>query len=100
MSSKDENSFDILTLARLANIDLGKEEEKTLQMNLSKIVDYMASLQIVDTNDTPPCTSVLEKGSDSNFEDRVGIPLDRDVFLANTPSQVGGMIRVPPVITY
>ena len=31
-------------------------------------------------------------------EDVVGELLNREAFLANAPSHVGGMIRVPPVI--
>ncbi|MBI3236171.1 MAG: aspartyl/glutamyl-tRNA amidotransferase subunit C [Chlamydiales bacterium] len=31
-------------------------------------------------------------------KDEVGTPLSREEFLANAPSHVGGMVRVPPVI--
>ena len=39
------------------NIDLNKEEEQTLKTNLSKIVDYVASLETIDTQDISPCLS-------------------------------------------
>ena len=100
MTSADENSFDISTLARLSYINLSKQEQKTLKVNLSKIVHYMESLQEVDTKDIPACTSVLDNHMGSDLEERAGILLEREVFLANSPSQVGGMIRVPPIITY
>ena len=100
MNFADENSFDISTLARLSNIDLSKKEQETLKVNLSKIVHFMQSLQEVDTKDVPSCKSVFENHTGPVTEERAGIPLEREVFLANSPSQVGGMIRVPPIITY
>jgi aspartyl-tRNA(Asn)/glutamyl-tRNA(Gln) amidotransferase subunit C len=33
-------------------------------------------------------------------EDKVGETLPRELFLANAPSHVGGLIRVPPVIKF
>ena len=79
---------------------LSKQEQETLKVNLSKIVHFMQSLQEVDTKDVPSCKSVFENHTGPDIEERAGIPLEREVFLANSPSQVGGMIRVPPIITY
>ena len=100
MTSADENSFDISTLARLSCIDLSEQEQETLKVNLSKIVHYMESLQKVDTKDIHACTSVLENHTGPDLVEHAGIPLEREVFLANSPSQEAGMIRVPPIITY
>ena len=95
-----ENDFDISTLASLAKIELSENEEKNLKDNLSKIVHYMESLNTVDTEGIPPCSSTLRKDEGASVEDRLQEPLDRETFLANSPSQVGGMIRVPPIIQF
>lgn len=88
----------IKQLSRLSRIECTEQEQEAIFADLKKILDYIEQLQEVDTHDTPPCCQVLEGMANVMREDVVGPVLDRQLFLANAPSHVGGMIRVPPVI--
>lgn len=88
----------IRQLTRLCRIDCTEEEQESLLKDLKKIVDYIEQLQQINTEDVPPCNHVLEEMANVMREDVIGGVLDREAFLANAPSHIGGMIRVPPVI--
>jgi aspartyl-tRNA(Asn)/glutamyl-tRNA(Gln) amidotransferase subunit C len=88
----------IKTLSQLSRIDCSEEEQDALLMDLKKILHYVEQLNEVDTTHVAPCNHVLDDIANVMREDIPGTPLPRDVFLANAPSHVGGLIRVPPVI--
>ncbi|WP_068468113.1 Asp-tRNA(Asn)/Glu-tRNA(Gln) amidotransferase subunit GatC [Candidatus Protochlamydia phocaeensis] len=88
----------IKKLTRLCRIDCTEEEQESLLKDLKKILDYIEQLQEIDTENVQPCNHVLDDIANVMREDAVGEVLDREVFLANAPSHIGGMIRVPPVI--
>ncbi|MCE5316777.1 MAG: Asp-tRNA(Asn)/Glu-tRNA(Gln) amidotransferase subunit GatC [Parachlamydia sp.] len=88
----------IKSLTQLSRIDCTEEEQESLLQDLKKILHYVEQLNEIDTTHVPPCNQVLEDMVNVMREDAVGPTLSRDVFLANAPSHVGGMIRVPPVI--
>lgn len=88
----------IQQLTRLCRIDCTEEEQEALLKDLRKILDYIEQLQEVDTKGVPPCNHVLENMANVMRDDVIGEVLDREAFLANAPSHIGGMIRVPPVI--
>ena len=93
--------FDLQTLEhlkKLCRIECTKDEKKALQADLSKILKYVEELDEVDTNGIEPCYRVLQTLKNVMREDAVGETLDRALFLANAPSYVGGLIRVPPVM--
>ena len=96
MSQLDKETIQQLT--RLCRIDCTEEEQDSLLKDLKKILSFIEQLQEVNTDDIPPCNHVLQEISNVFREDSVGQTLNRDVFLANAPSHIGGMIRVPPVI--
>lgn len=85
-------------LSRLARIKLSPEEEASLEKNIEQILTYMDQIEEVDTQGVPPCTTVLPTLKNVLAEDEIGQTLDRETFLANAPDQVGGMIKVPPVM--
>lgn len=85
-------------LTRLSRIECTEAEEEALLKDLGNIITYMEQLNEIDTEDAPPCNHVLEEIANVMREDVVGTPMTREVFLSNAPSQIGGMIRVPPVI--
>lgn len=89
---------EIKKLCQLCRIEASEEEIKTLQSNLPKILSYIRMLQEVDTEGVEPCSHVLGDVQNVMRPDEVGETMDRDLFLKNSPSHVGGMIRVPPVI--
>lgn len=89
----------IKQLTRLCRIDCTEEEQEALLKDLKKILDHIEQLQQIDTENVPPCNHVLENMANVMREDVVReLLLDREAFLANAPSHIGGMIRVPPVI--
>jgi aspartyl-tRNA(Asn)/glutamyl-tRNA(Gln) amidotransferase subunit C len=94
----DLNEESIRNLSRLCRIELKDEEVDPLCKNLKRVLDYVSQLQEVDVSDLSPHSHSDEQGIDALRADRVGHQLPREVFLANAPDQVGGMIRVPPVM--
>ncbi len=86
-------------LKTLARIDSSPEEDEKLQSSLIRILDYMAQLNEVDTENVEPCRFVLKEMMNCALREDVAQDLlPRDKFLANAPDQIGGMIRTPPVI--
>ena len=92
------NKETIQQLTRLCRIDCTEEEQISLLENLKKMVAYIEQLQEVDTEDVPPCNHVLEGMANVMREDVVGEVLDRELVLANAPSHIANMFRVPTVI--
>lgn len=88
----------IKKLTRLCRIDCTEEEQKTLLEDLRKILLYFEQLEEIDTTDVPPCNHVLEGMANVMREDVIGDVLSREIFLANAPAHIGGMIKVPEVI--
>jgi aspartyl-tRNA(Asn)/glutamyl-tRNA(Gln) amidotransferase subunit C len=65
---------------------------------LGNILALFEKLQEIDTEHVAPCNHVLEGMGNVMRDDKTGTSMPRDVFLSNAPSQIGGMIRVPPVM--
>ena len=93
----DLNKETIKKLTQLCRIDCTEEEQEAILIDLQKILQYIEQLQEINTENVLPCNHVLQMTSVLR-EDEIGELLDREVFLANAPSHIGGMIKVPPVI--
>lgn len=86
-------------LKRLCRIECTEEENQAILKSLGRVVRYVAQLSEIDTENTTPCRYVLRGMVKSQLrEDQVADPLSREQFLANAPDQIGGMIRVPPIL--
>ena len=96
MEEFDEEALD--KLAKLCRIACSPEEKKALQKQLASVLHYISQLSEMDTEGVPPCYRVSETLTNVMREDIVSDPLPKEVFLANAPAHVGGMVRVPPVI--
>lgn len=96
MAQFDEQEMNKLT--HLCRIACTEEEKKALQDHLAKILLYVEQLNEVATEGVEPCCRVLETLTNVMREDTVSETLPREIFLANAPAHVGGMVRVPPVI--
>jgi len=94
----DLNEEIIKFLSRLCRIEVEEGEIPALFADLRKIVAYVGQLKEVKVEGLTPYGHFEEQGLDSLRQDKVGPTLSRAEFLANAPDQVGGMIRVPPVI--
>lgn len=92
------NEEEFTKLSKLCRIACTEDEKKQFLTTLSSVLAYMEQLKEIETEGIPPCNTVLETVSNIMREDEVGDLLSRDLFLANAPSHVGGMIRVPPVL--
>jgi aspartyl-tRNA(Asn)/glutamyl-tRNA(Gln) amidotransferase subunit C len=88
----------IRSLIQLSRIDCSEEEQEALLKDLAKILAYIDQLNEIDTDNVAVCNHVLEGVANVMRDDEIGSTMPRDVFLANAPSQVGGMIRVPPIL--
>jgi aspartyl-tRNA(Asn)/glutamyl-tRNA(Gln) amidotransferase subunit C len=92
-----EHEFEKLCkLSRLECKDEG--EKKAIQNSLSSILSHMDALKEVETSGVEPCLTVLETLSNVLRDDIPEPSLSRELFLSNSPSHVGGMIKVPPVL--
>lgn len=97
MEDLDRKTLDYLK--RLCRIQLTDAEEKDLGQSLKNILEYMEFLKEVDTEEVEPCYFVLQGlQQEHQREDVPGTPLSRETFLANAPDQIGGMVRIPPVM--
>jgi aspartyl-tRNA(Asn)/glutamyl-tRNA(Gln) amidotransferase subunit C len=85
-------------LTKLCRIECSQEEKEKLFEKLSNILSYMDLLGEVGTQDITPCNQVIETLNNIMREDKVGETLSREEFLANSPSHIGGMIKIPPVL--
>jgi len=86
-------------LQKLAKLRLTQREEQGLLDNLQRFLDYVELLSEVDTKDVPCCNHVSQVQVQNVFrEDEVGKLFDREEFLDNSPDQISGMIRVPPIM--
>lgn len=89
----------IAHLKKLCRIDLSQEEEGEILNSLNKVFEYFSQLQEVNTEGVAPCSYVLRSMLKNRMrDDVVSEVLSRDQFLANAPDQIGGMIRVPPIL--
>jgi aspartyl-tRNA(Asn)/glutamyl-tRNA(Gln) amidotransferase subunit C len=98
MPTPDLDKNTIKKLSKLCRIDCTDEEQEMLLQDLKKILQYIEKLDEIDTDHVPPCNHVLEEIYNVMREDEIGPLLDRNDFLSNAPSQIAGMIRVPPVM--
>lgn len=86
-------------LKKLCRIECSEEENQDILVSLSRVLEYVEQLKEVDTANTKTCRYVLRGMLKNQMrEDEVKDLLPRDQFLANAPDQIGGMIRVPPVL--
>ncbi|MGK5595045.1 MAG: Asp-tRNA(Asn)/Glu-tRNA(Gln) amidotransferase subunit GatC [Parachlamydiaceae bacterium] len=96
MANLDEQAIKALT--HLCKIKCTEQEEQALLEDMKKILAYIEQLDEVDTENLVACNHVLEIHENVWREDKVGSCMPRDVFLSNAPAQIGGLVRVPPVI--
>jgi aspartyl-tRNA(Asn)/glutamyl-tRNA(Gln) amidotransferase subunit C len=98
MAEFDEK--ELIKLTKLCRIECNEEEKKILLQQLASILNYVEQLNEIDTENVEPCYRVLETLTNVMRKDEIGEILSRELFLANAPAHVGGMIRVPPVIKF
>jgi aspartyl-tRNA(Asn)/glutamyl-tRNA(Gln) amidotransferase subunit C len=93
----DRNS--LRKLQTLSRIQCKPEEQEALLESLQNILKHMEQLSKVNTENVTACNHVLgELHYNITRPDALGPLRSREEFLNNSPSHVGGMIRVPPIL--
>ncbi len=88
---------DVRKVAHLARLELSEEEEARIAEDLGQMLDYVAALNELDTDNVLPTAHVLPI-SNVFREDTVMPSLPQAEALANAPSSGHGHFRVPKVI--
>lgn len=84
-------------IADLARLQFNEEETSKLAGEMNKILEYIETLQEVDTTDVEPLEHVIT--SQSNFRtDEAKQPLSHEEALKNAPDADSDYFRVPRVI--
>ncbi len=97
MATLDKNT--VKYLADLSRIAVSPEEEVSLLADLKKILNHIEQLNELDTSEVEPCTYVNKSLTETPLrEDIAEETLTREQFLKGAPDQIGGMLRVPPVL--
>ena len=83
-------------IAKLARLSLSEMEKELYRSQLSSILDHVARLQNLDTQDIPPTFSVLPLHTVTRTDEPVpGLPAQD--LLHNAPQVQDGQFRIPPV---
>ena len=89
---------DVRKVAKLARLELPEEEINTYTTQLEKILDYVAQLERVDTQDIPPTTRAVEEVNVTR-EDSILVTDVREELLELAPSREGDFYRVPKILS-
>ncbi len=93
------NEQTVSELEKLCRIQCTPEEEKDILHSLNRVLGYIELLNEIDLTDVPSCNFVLRGMVKKELrEDEVKDLMSSELFLANAPDRIGGMIRVPPVL--
>jgi aspartyl-tRNA(Asn)/glutamyl-tRNA(Gln) amidotransferase subunit C len=84
-------------IAKLARLSFSEDEEKQMASELSAILDYVATLDELDTDAIPPMSHVLE-AANVYRDDKPLERISHDEALQNAPDHDGTYFRVPKVI--
>ena len=94
MITKEE----IKKIASLAKINISDDELDNYSDQISKILEYMSTLNSVDTSKVDEFSNQLFNSSQSLREDEIEESLDRDEVLKLAPDSDGVYFKVPKVI--
>jgi len=88
---------EVLYVADLARLDIDKASIDTFAHQIGKILEYVDTLNRVDTTGIVPTTHAI--GLSNVFRNDVEIPFtDRNMALANAPEKDNGQFLVPKVV--
>ena len=88
---------EVTYVSKLARLRFNEEETKKMTKELGSVLDYVATLNEVDTSNIEPTEHILQV-SNVFRDDVVGTPLSNQVALANAPDQENGCFKVPRVL--
>lgn len=88
---------DVKYVAHLARLQLTGNEVESLTKDMSKILDYMETLEELDTSDVEPLEHVIDMEYRLR-DDKAREPLSHEEVLKNAPDADSDYFRVPKVI--
>ncbi|MFQ5647292.1 MAG: Asp-tRNA(Asn)/Glu-tRNA(Gln) amidotransferase subunit GatC [bacterium] len=88
---------DVQYVARLANIDISGEEEEKMTGQLNRILDYVETLNEVDTSETLPFSEVEERQTRLRM-DEIKPSMEKKIILDGAPDHTDEFFKVPKVI--
>ncbi|MDZ7658658.1 Asp-tRNA(Asn)/Glu-tRNA(Gln) amidotransferase subunit GatC [Fodinibius sp.] len=88
---------DVNYVADLARLQLSEEETKSLVNDMNQILDYMTTLEELDTSDIEPLEHVIDLEYRLR-DDKAKEPLSHEDALKNAPDADTDYFRVPRVI--
>ena len=83
-------------ISKLARLELTDEQKARYREQLEAILDHVAKLQELDTQDVPPTASV-SVGQMPLRADESRPSLSTQALLENAPQQDDGQFQIPPV---
>ena len=89
--------FDISHVAKLANLPLSDEEKKKFSKQLEETIEYIESLNEVDTKDVEP-TSQVTGLENVTRQDTVKPSLTQEEALSNAKSTHNGFFKVKGIL--
>ncbi len=84
-------------IAELARLSLEGEEAEAMERDLERILDYVATLQELDTEGVTPTAHAIALATPVR-PDKAAEPMDPELVVANAPESVGTAFVVPKVI--
>lgn len=88
---------DVNYVADLARLQLSEEETESLVNDMNQILDYMTTLEELDTSEVEPLEHVIDLEYRLR-DDKAKEPLSHDDALKNAPDADTDYFRVPRVI--
>jgi aspartyl-tRNA(Asn)/glutamyl-tRNA(Gln) amidotransferase subunit C len=88
---------EIERIAHLARLQLTPAEIARMEIEMNRILEYVAKLEELDTSTTTPMHHVFEV---ANFyrEDEIQPSMPKEKVLANAPDTKDGLFRIPDAI--
>ncbi len=88
---------DVRAVAALARLEFEAGEEERLTLELNRILDYMAKLNELNTDDVEPTSHVVPIANAFRTDEVVEFP-DSEAMIASAPQRQESYYRVPKVI--
>ncbi|HEB88597.1 MAG TPA: Asp-tRNA(Asn)/Glu-tRNA(Gln) amidotransferase subunit GatC [Deltaproteobacteria bacterium] len=88
---------DVARVATLARLALSQDEIAAMTRDLEQMLDYVAALDRLDTQDVEPTAHSFELPTPLR-PDRAVPPLDPEIALGNAPEREGTAFLVPKVL--
>ncbi len=88
---------EVMYVAELARLDLDEASIEMFANQIGKILEYVATLNRVNTDNVPPTSHAIFL-TNAFREDETKKHLDRDMALSNAPEKEDGNFIVPKVI--